>query len=194
MSAIRLYYSVGRGGILRLVRSEDIRQKSLIVRPSAREQLRNGKTGTALPPRRLRMNRQQRLQSAKSWIASYRGRCLARGYRTWFGVDWHSAFTELALLGYPQDPARVDQVLESARQTAAHRRRLRQERAEAKRQALGSQGDDIPSDEVEFELWDPLDFVAGYIESGAPYGITSQQMAGVEGTMHEDVDDEDLPF
>lgn len=47
-----------------------------------------------LRPRRLRMNREQRLQSAPSFIRDFKGRNIARGYSRWFGVDRLCAIIE----------------------------------------------------------------------------------------------------
>jgi hypothetical protein len=52
-----------------------------------------------LPPRRLRMNRKQRLQSAQTFIKNYGGRNIARGYSHWYGVDRRCAVLELKMLG-----------------------------------------------------------------------------------------------
>ena len=56
------------------------------------------------PPRRKRMKRPQRLESAKSWLETYEGNKVVRDYRRRYGVDFETAFTELALLGIPIDP------------------------------------------------------------------------------------------
>jgi hypothetical protein len=40
-----------------------------------------------LPPRHKRLTRQGRLQAAKTWLRSYPGKNIARGYRKHFGVD-----------------------------------------------------------------------------------------------------------
>jgi hypothetical protein len=56
------------------------------------------------PPRRKRMKRPQRLESAKSWLKTYGGNKVVKDYRKRYGVDFECAFTELALLGVPIDP------------------------------------------------------------------------------------------
>ncbi len=50
-------------------------------------------------PRRLRMSRPQRLQSARSWLPTYKGKNVVRGYRRCFGVDLLCAVKELRMLG-----------------------------------------------------------------------------------------------
>jgi hypothetical protein len=52
-----------------------------------------------LPPRRKRMKRPQRLESAKGWLETYEGDKVVKAYRKRYGVDFETAFTELALLG-----------------------------------------------------------------------------------------------
>ena len=57
-----------------------------------------------LPPRHKRLTRQGRLQAAKTWLRSYPGKNIARGYRKHFGVDSLCAIRELRLLGVAIDP------------------------------------------------------------------------------------------
>ena len=45
-------------------------------------------------PRCKRMKRAQRLQSAQSWLPTYEGKDIVKGYRKHYGVDWQCAFTE----------------------------------------------------------------------------------------------------
>ena len=69
----------------------------------------------ALPPRRLRMNREQRLQSARSFIRDFKGRNIARDYSQWFGVDRRCALIELTMLGVQLKREYVTAVYETAR-------------------------------------------------------------------------------
>ena len=78
-----------------------------------------------LPPRRLRMDRQQRLQSARTFIRNYTGRNIARGYSRWYGVDRRCAVLELQMLGVSLKKDYVTAVFETAR--------LQEERAIAAR-------------------------------------------------------------
>ena len=48
---------------------------------------RKKKSKKPLPPGRKRFNRQQRLQSAKHWLPTYKGSNIAKGYRDHFGID-----------------------------------------------------------------------------------------------------------
>src|SRR5712691_3628664 len=58
----------------------------------------------SLAPRHKRLNRPGRLRVAKTWIASYPGKNIARGYRKYFGVDPFCAVRELRMLGISIDP------------------------------------------------------------------------------------------
>lgn len=65
-----------------------------------------------LPPRRKRMKRPQRLESAKSWLETYEGNKVVKAYCKRYGVDFECAFTELEMLGVPIDPDYKERVLE----------------------------------------------------------------------------------
>ena len=78
-----------------------------------------------LPPRHKRLTRQRRLQAAKTWLRSYPGKNIARGYRKHFGVDSLCAIRELRLLGVANDPAYERAVLAASR--ARNKKRKRRE-------------------------------------------------------------------
>jgi hypothetical protein len=50
-------------------------------------------------PKHKRLNRESRLQAAKSWLVKYNGKNTVRGYSKHFGVDLLCAVHELKLLG-----------------------------------------------------------------------------------------------
>jgi hypothetical protein len=52
-----------------------------------------------LGPRRKRMDRRSRLQSATEWVKKYEGKNMIASYAKWFGVDMICAMTELEMLG-----------------------------------------------------------------------------------------------
>jgi hypothetical protein len=56
-------------------------------------------------PKHKSFKREQRLQSAKSWLPTYEGKNVFRGYRKRYGVDWPTALRELEMLGVEVDPA-----------------------------------------------------------------------------------------
>jgi hypothetical protein len=77
------------------------------------------------------MKRPQRLESAKSWLETYKGNKVVKAYRKRYGVDFECAFTELEMLGVPIDPDYKKRVLESvAAQAAARRQKRARERAQ----------------------------------------------------------------
>ena len=79
-----------------------------------------------LPPRHKRLTRQGRLQAAITWLRSYPGKNIARGYRKHFGVDSLCAIRELRLLGVAIDPAYERAVLAASR--ARNKKRKREEK------------------------------------------------------------------
>ncbi len=82
------------------------------------------------PPRRKRMKRPQRLESAKSWLEAYEDNKVVKAYRKRYGVDFETAFTELEMLGVQIDPDYKARVLESVTtQVAAKRKKRARERA-----------------------------------------------------------------
>jgi hypothetical protein len=120
------------------------------------------------PPRRKRMKRPQRLESAKSWLKTYEGNKVVKDYRKRYGVDFECAFTELEMLGVPIAPDYQERVLESvAAQAAAARRKKAERRAEQERQ-LGMESDDH------------FAFIVGYTSGGAPYGLTWAEWEALE--------------
>ena len=56
-----------------------------------------------LPPRRKRMDRAARLQSAAGWLKRFEGFNVVRSYARWFGVDLACALKELRRLGVELD-------------------------------------------------------------------------------------------
>lgn len=106
---------------------------------------------------RKTLPRARRLQRAKQWLASYRGKNLVRGYRKWFGVSEVCAIMELRMLGVDVPDPRLEQARRDEQARATHRARQKEKRAGTR---AAVQWDD------EFA------FIAGYTEGGAPYGIT----------------------
>src|SRR5204862_5787373 len=104
-----------------------------------------------LPPRHKRLTRQGRLQAAKTWLRSYPGKNIARGYRKHFGVDSLCAIRELRLLGVAIDPAYERAVLAASR--APNKKRKREE------EFLISE-----------ETFYGFAFIAGYTAGGAAHG------------------------
>lgn len=93
------------------------------------------------PPRRKRMKRPQRLESAKSWLATYEGNNVVKAYRKRYGADHNCAFTELEMLGVLIDPDYKERVLESVDAQAAVKKQERA-RERARRADVWSQYED----------------------------------------------------
>lgn len=108
-----------------------------------------------LPPRRLRMNRSARIDSAKRWLAEYRGGNVIRGYKNHYGVDWQSAIAELRMLGVTLDDEYVREVLlsETNRIRQRKKRKLESQQAELPEVHLDGYGI-IMEDE---EPWESMD-------------------------------------
>ncbi|MCA1789905.1 MAG: hypothetical protein LC667_08600 [Thioalkalivibrio sp.] len=137
------------------------------------------------------LTRARRLQRAKRWLASYRGKNLVRGYTKRFGVDTVCAIVELRMLGVDIPDARLEQARRDERARAAQRARRKE------KDAAGTLCD-----------WDgEFAFIAGYTEGGAPYGIRWDELDDepVRDGPRRPVDplaqaarlmedDEDLPF
>ena len=107
-----------------------------------------------LPPRRQRMNRAGRLQSAKKWLESFEGKNIVRGYAKWFGVELLCAAEELQLLEVEVDAA----YLERLRVTVQNRRRK-------KSKAIDDGVSDLGGCDERFS------FILGHTSNGMPFGI-----------------------
>ena len=114
---------------------------------------------------RKTLSRARRLQRAKRWLASYRGKNLVRGYKKWFGVNDVCAVVELRMLGVDIPDARLEQARRGEQARAAHRARQKEKYA--------------PRPSIR-EWDDEFAFIAGYTEGGAPYGITWDEWAGLD--------------
>ena len=109
-----------------------------------------------LPPRHERLNRHGRMQSANSWLRSYPGKNIARGYRKHFGVDSLCAIRELRLLGVAFDPAYERAVLAASQS--------RKKKAKREEEFV-----------INEEAYYGFAFITGYTAGGAPYGITIEE-------------------
>ena len=117
-------------------------------------------------PRRLRMTRAGRLQSAQAtnWVANYRGANIVRGYRKWFGVDWLCAITELRLLGVTVDHEYESQLRRTVEGLAASRQRKKLKRARVDPQESTTDCDGT------------FAYIAGYTSGGMPFGVTWEEL------------------
>jgi hypothetical protein len=78
-----------------------------------------------LGPRRKRMQRSVRVQSAMSWLKQYGGKNVLRAYCKQYGVDWRCAAIELKQMGVHLDPDYLKQREDTERQLADSRKQRR---------------------------------------------------------------------
>ena len=117
-------------------------------------------------PRRLRMTRAGRLQSARAtnWVAKYQGKNIVRGYRKWFGVDLLCAIAEMRLLGVNVDHDYESQARRTVDVFAASRQRKKVKCASV----------DSPASTTECD--DTFAYIAGYTPGGMPFGVTWEEV------------------
>lgn len=115
-----------------------------------------------LQPKRKRMKSASRLQSAKSWISTYTGSNIIKGYTNWFGVDLLCAIRELRCLGIKLDEQYISAALQSWEQRIVLKQKKREEKAKKLKEPL-------------FDSDDNFYFIAGYTSWGFPYGITWEE-------------------
>ena len=117
-------------------------------------------------PRRKRMNRQTRLQHARStdWLNKYRGKDTIKGYCKWYGVDPVCALTELRMLGLTVSGEKEAEIRKRVEDQALARKRHKEHLAQKKQEPLF-----IDSDET-------FAFIAGYTSGGAPFGTRWEEL------------------
>ena len=128
---------------------------------------KNGKHANNIP-RRKRMAREQRLQSAKStgFLSKHIAKDMVRHYARWYGVDLLCAIAELRQLGPEVSPEREKAVKTTLRNRLEQKRKSQEESFSA----------DISCDSDE-----TFAFIAGYTSGGAPYGVTWGEMEDADG-------------
>ncbi|TNF24064.1 MAG: hypothetical protein EP329_25750 [Deltaproteobacteria bacterium] len=138
-----------------------------------------------LPPRRKRMARPARLQSARHWIPKYQGKNLCRTYATWFGVDLGCALRELELLGVTLDPTYVERLRTTLRN-----------RPSRKKPAETSTNQD---DDGYAAVWDDeFACIVDFTSADFPFGTTWDELEPVAlengAAVTYTLDDGDIPF
>jgi hypothetical protein len=119
-----------------------------------------------LGPKRKRMNRSQRLQSAVEWMKKYEGKNIVKSYSKWYGVNTFCAMTELEKLGMKFSEKRKTQLCQGEVDRGSQKQ-LRKMRREALR-------------EVNYDSDETFAFIAGYTDGGFPFGITYEEMEEYE--------------
>ncbi|WP_331701234.1 hypothetical protein [Paenibacillus sp. IITD108] len=112
-------------------------------------------------PRQKRMNRQGRVQSARTWINSYTGKNIVRGYSKRYGVDLLCAVKELEILGVKTEKKYIEQL-------------KNQQKAHIKMKEKRKRKEDLDYD-LPFEQDNRYYFIAGYTPNGFACGITWEE-------------------
>lgn len=121
-----------------------------------------------LGPRRKRMKREARLQSANSWLKDYEGKNVIKSYSKWFAVDYSCAMKELELLGVRFSEKQKMNIQKGQEERIKQNQLLKEKKLRKKREL-----------EVE-ECNEGFGFVEDFIEGGAPMGLTFREMEEIE--------------
>jgi hypothetical protein len=142
-----------------------------------------------LMPRRKRMDRKSRIQSATEWVKKYEGKNMIASYAKWFGVDLICAMTELEMLGLTFSDKRKTQI-KKAEENRKHQRKILKEKRKQKNKCSD---DDFESNEI-------FSFIAGYTDGGVPFGIAYEEENREELELNNIskrtfvIEDDKLPF
>ena len=115
-------------------------------------------------PRRKRLKRVNRLDSAKYWVRNYSGKHIVRGYAKWYGVDLISAIIELRINGITISEDYENQVKQSIEDKIQAKRKQKEIRAEKLQESHSEYFDSS------------FAFIVGQTSGGAAYGVTYEEM------------------
>jgi hypothetical protein len=113
-------------------------------------------------PKRKRLRKQERLNSALEWIKGYDGKNIISGYAKWFGVDEICAIIELKTIGTSIPEQIEKQIIDS------HNARIEQKRIDKENRKKRDDISVIDSD-------DDFAYIVGYTPGGFPYGLTHDE-------------------
>ena len=117
--------------------------------------------------------RENRLRSANSWIKTYPGNNIVKGYSKKYSVDKLCAVKELLMIG-------VDISEEYEKQLINSMESLRQQRLSYKKKR-----EDKLKALCEFESDENFAMIIGYTSGGFPYGVTYEEMEQINKTEFE---------
>jgi hypothetical protein len=124
-------------------------------------------------PRRKRMKREARLQSARSWLKDYEGKNVVKSYSKWFAVDPICAMKELEVLGH-----RFSEKQKMNMQKGHENRIGQKQLLEEKR--LQKEGERESE-----ENYEGFGFIEDFTEGGAPFGLTCWELEEIEAKERE---------
>ena len=126
-----------------------------------------------LGPRRKRIKREARLQSAKSWLKDYDGKNVVKSYSKWFAVDSICAMNELELLGLRFTEKEKMNIKKRQEDRIKQKQLLKERKLQKKK-------------EREMEEYDEgFGFIVGFTEGGAPFGLTYDELEEIEAQEKE---------
>ena len=125
-------------------------------------------------PGHKRMRRTDRLQAAKHWLPTYKGKSNVSGYARRFTVDLLCAVMELEMLGNQFKPEYIDQLKRTIAGQIEHKQQQKRKRLKEEEEMIAS-----------FESDDRFGYIAGYTSGGAPYGLTWEEMGYDQGCLDE---------
>lgn len=112
--------------------------------------------------------REKRLNSAKTWIKTYPGKNLVKGYSKKYGVDKLCAVKELRMIGVEISETYEKQLILSMEALKKQRLASKKKREEAMKETL------------EFDSDEHFAMIIGYTSGGFPYGVTHEEMEKIE--------------
>ncbi len=124
------------------------------------------KKKNAQQPKRQRMSRSGRLQSAPHWLKTYKGKSVVHGYRKHYAVDLECAVTELKMIGVNIDPAAEHGIIE--KEENRKRENMIRQFYRLKRLLF-------PEPTLEEEYHPDFYYIDGYTSGGCPYGVTWEE-------------------
>jgi hypothetical protein len=119
------------------------------------------KTGNT--PRRKKMSRPARLQSAVHWLQQYDGDSVVKAYAQWYGQGEVGSMIELRMLGLNIG----DELIQAAKDKVE--RKIEANKKAKKKKAEINDFEKYPDSD------DTFYFIAGYTSGGAPYGVTWEE-------------------
>lgn len=108
--------------------------------------------------------RECRLRSAKSWIKTYSGNNIVKGYSKKYSVDKLNAVKELRMIGVAISEEYENQLINSMEA-------LKQQRLSSKKER-----EDELNALCEFESDENIAMIIGYTNGGFPNGVTHEEM------------------